>query len=72
MRGCRIVVIAHDAKKKSLVEWTDYNKGSLKDFQIWATESTGMKVAKETGLPVNLLLPGPLGGDAQVGRFNDC
>jgi methylglyoxal synthase len=41
-------------------------QGSLKDFEIWATESTGMMVQKETGLTVNLLLPGPLGGDAQV------
>jgi methylglyoxal synthase len=69
MKVCRIVVIAHDAKKKSLVEWIAYNKGSLKDFKISATESTGIMVQKETGLPVNLLLSGPLGGDAQVGAM---
>ena len=69
MKVCRIVVIAHDAKKKSLVEWIAYNKGSLKEFKISATESTGIMVQKETGLPVNLLLSGPLGGDAQVGAM---
>jgi methylglyoxal synthase len=26
MKECRIVLIAHDAKKKSLVEWATYNK----------------------------------------------
>jgi len=69
MEGRRIVVIAHDSKKKSLAEWATYNRGSLKEFEIWATESTGKMVLKETGLPVKLLLSGPIGGDAQVGAM---
>ena len=69
MKGKRIAVIAHDSKKKSLVEWAAYNRGSLNGFEIWATESTGKMILKETGLPVNLLLSGPLGGDAQVGAM---
>ena len=69
MEGRRIVVIAHDSKKKSLAEWATYNRGSLKEFEIWATESTGEMVLKETGLPVKLLLSGPIGGDAQVGAM---
>lgn len=69
MKKCRIAVIAHDLKKKSLAEWVSCNAESLKDFDIWATESTGKMILKETDLPVNLLLSGPLGGDAQVGAM---
>ncbi len=69
MKGKRIVIIAHDSKKKNLAEWATYNKGSLKEFEIWATENTGKMVLKETGLPVKMLLSGPIGGDAQVGAM---
>ena len=69
MKRCRIAIIAHDSKKKSLVEWVSRNEESLKRFDILATESTGKMVMKETSLPVNLLLSGPLGGDAQVGAM---
>jgi methylglyoxal synthase len=69
MKEKKMVLVAHDAKKKSMVEWVAYNKETLKEFEIWATESTGRMVMKENGLPVNLLLSGPLGGDAQVGTM---
>jgi len=69
MKEKKIVLVAHDAKKRSMVEWVAYNKETLKEFEIWATESTGRMVMKENGLPVNLLLSGPLGGDAQVGTM---
>lgn len=69
MKEKKIVLVAHDAKKKSMIEWVAYNKGTLKEFEIWATESTGRMVMKENGLAVNLLLSGPLGGDAQVGTM---
>jgi methylglyoxal synthase len=69
MKKIRIVLVAHDAKKKSLAEWVKYNKGILKDLEIWATESTGKIIMEEVNLPVNLLLSGSLGGDAQVGAM---
>jgi methylglyoxal synthase len=65
----RIVLVAHDAKKKDMAEWVAYNRETLKEFEIWATESTGKMIAKECDLPVNLLLSGPMGGDAQVGTM---
>jgi len=69
MKKIRIVLVAHDSKKKSLAEWVAYNRETLKDFEIWATESTGKTVMKEINTPVKLLLSGPLGGDAQVGAM---
>ncbi|MEM2873239.1 MAG: methylglyoxal synthase [Nitrososphaerales archaeon] len=69
MKKIRIVLVAHDSKKKSLAEWVAYNKEIIKNFEIWATESTGKIIVEEIKLPVKLLLSGPLGGDAQVGAM---
>ena len=61
-----VVLVAHDAKKKDMVEWASYNKGTLGKFKLVATEATGEGLIKEVGLKVDLLLPGSHGGDAQV------
>ncbi len=61
-----VVLVAHDAKKKDMVEWASFNKGTLKRFRLVATEATGERLIKEVGLKVDLLLPGSHGGDAQV------
>lgn len=63
----RIALIAHDAKKQDMVEWAAFNQGSLLHCELCATGTTGQLVVEATGLPVELLLSGPLGGDAQVG-----
>jgi methylglyoxal synthase len=65
----RIALIAHDGQKRDMREWAEWNKKLLSGFEIFATESTGEMVAEATGLPVELLLSGPLGGDAQVGAM---
>lgn len=65
----RIVLIAHDAKKKELGEWVRSNKGLLEGFEIFATKATGMFLKENVGLELNLLKSGPLGGDAQVGSM---
>ena len=62
-----IALIAHDNKKRDLLEWVKYNKGSLKKHNLFATGTTGLLVNKETGLEVTRLKSGPLGGDQQVG-----
>lgn len=69
MEERNIVLVAHDAKKKDMVEWARFNKEALKGFSICATESTGRQIIREVGLHVKLLLAGPLGGDAQVGAL---
>ena len=65
----RIVLIAHDAMKDDMVEWAAFNKETLKDFKIYATEGTGQEIIRKVGLDVKLLLAGPQGGDAQAGAM---
>lgn len=64
-----VVLVAHNAKKNDLVEWTRFNLETLKHFELYATETTGIFLTKELGLDINLLKSGPMGGDAQVGTM---
>lgn len=64
-----IVLVAHDAKKKDMVDWAKFNKGTLEKFEIYATKATGERVIKEVGLSIHLLLSGAWGGDSQVGTM---
>lgn len=64
-----IALIAHDNKKKDLVEWCSKHKTDLLPHKLYATGTTGMIIEKETGLVINKLLSGPLGGDQQVGAL---
>lgn len=62
-----IALIAHDNRKQDLLEWLQYNKGSLKKHNLFATGTTGLLISKEIGLEVTRFKSGPLGGDQQVG-----
>jgi methylglyoxal synthase len=62
----RVALVAHDACKQDMLEWALWNAEFLSRFEIWATRNTGELIAEATGLPVQLLLSGPLGGDAQI------
>jgi methylglyoxal synthase len=63
----RIALVAHDHKKKDLLEWAEYNKGSLARHDLCATGTTGSMVEAALGIPVTKLQSGPLGGDQQIG-----
>lgn len=63
----RIALIAHDNKKQDLIEWVKYNLGTLRQHFLYATGTTGDLLEQETGLDINVLESGPLGGDMQVG-----
>ncbi|HEY5349870.1 MAG TPA: methylglyoxal synthase [Candidatus Lustribacter sp.] len=65
----RVALIAHDARKEDLTEWTEFNCGTLSACSLVATGTTGALIVEKTGLHVDLLLSGPLGGDAQVGAM---
>jgi len=64
-----IALVAHDNKKKDLVEWCDFNKGTLSKFCLYATGTTGKRIIEKTSLKINLLKSGPLGGDMELGAM---
>jgi len=45
----RIALVAHDNKKPDLLEWARFNRGLLKEHELWATGSTGLLLQKRTG-----------------------
>jgi methylglyoxal synthase len=65
----KIALVAHDNKKRDLVEWAKFNRDLLAHHQIYATGTTGSILEKELGIPVTALQSGPLGGDQQIGAM---
>jgi methylglyoxal synthase len=63
----RIALVAHDGRKQDLLDWVEFNKGTLSGHFLIGTGTTGKLVADQTGLPVDSLISGPLGGDQQIG-----
>lgn len=62
-----IALIAHDSKKRELVEWVEENKEILKGHFLCGTGTTARLIVDRTGLPVKAYNSGPLGGDQQIG-----
>ena len=65
----RIALVAHDNKKKDMVEWAKYNKGTLSQHKLYATGTTGGLIHTATDLEIERLLSGPMGGDQQIGAM---
>ena len=63
----KVALVAHDNKKRELVEWSKYNREALAQHKIFATGTTGALLERELGMPVEKLQSGPLGGDQQIG-----
>ena len=61
--------MAHDNRKDDLVDWVDFNKGTLALHNLYATGQTGKKIMEKTGLTINLLKSGPFGGDMELGAM---
>ncbi|HUX98907.1 MAG TPA: methylglyoxal synthase [Candidatus Deferrimicrobium sp.] len=62
-----IALIAHDRKKKELLEWVTFNKDNLKRHNLYATGTTGKIITDKLGLEIYSFRSGPLGGDSQIG-----
>lgn len=75
----RIALVAHDNRKKDLVEWVEYNYKTLLGHQLICTGTTGklveetilnkLEAKEELMLPIIKLKSGPLGGDQQLGAL---
>lgn len=65
----RIALVAHDNKKKDLIEWAFYNRTVLSQHELIATGTTGKLLEENLNQPVKKLLSGPLGGDQQMGAL---
>jgi len=64
-----IALVAHDEKKHDLLEWARFNKGLLKQYNIYATGTTGKLLEQELDTEIHKLQSGPLGGDQQIGAM---
>lgn len=63
----KIALVAHDNKKRDLLEWALFNRDLLAHHDVYATGTTGKILEKELGFPIKKLQSGPLGGDQQIG-----
>ncbi|MBX3051460.1 MAG: methylglyoxal synthase [Caldilineaceae bacterium] len=61
-----IALIAHDGKKDDIIRFVREHQEMLARFRLIATGTTGERVQQATGLPVERMLSGPYGGDAQI------
>ncbi len=76
-----IALVAHDNRKKDLIEWVEWNYQVLSKHNLICTGTTGLmiekvlanKIAKEKSLhkpkSITKLKSGPLGGDQQLGAL---
>src|SRR4030067_1785898 len=63
----KIALVAHDNKKRDLLEWAKFNRDLLAHHEVYATGTTGVTLERELGFTINRLQSGPLGGDQQIG-----
>jgi len=78
----RIALVAHDNRKKDLIEWVEWNYHILQKHELICTGTTGklvstaidQKIIENPELDlqrpqISLLKSGPLGGDQQLGSL---
>lgn len=61
-----IALIAHDGKKEEMIAFVEANHRFLEMFHLVGTGTTSKRITETTGLVVEAMLSGPLGGDAQI------
>lgn len=62
-----IALVAHDNRKREMIDWASWNKPILARHLLCATGTTGLLLETEVGLSVTRFRSGPLGGDQQIG-----
>ena len=78
-----IALVAHDNRKRDLIEWVRFNRGTLENYRLICTGTTGrlvqealeasesdsVPVSEPENLNITRLKSGPLGGDQQLGAL---
>ncbi|MDA5106832.1 MULTISPECIES: methylglyoxal synthase [Brevibacillus] len=65
----KIALIAHDRKKEEIVQLAMAYESILREHELYATGTTGLRIMEATSLQVTRFLSGPLGGDQQIGAM---
>ncbi|MFC3039359.1 methylglyoxal synthase [Virgibacillus xinjiangensis] len=65
----KIALIAHDKKKQDIINFARAYQHILRKHELYATGTTGLRIAQNTGLSVHRFQSGPLGGDQQIGAL---
>ena len=65
----KIGLVAHDKKKTEIINLAKKYKQTLAKHDLYATGTTGTLIMGETGLTINRMKSGPLGGDQQIGSM---
>ena len=63
----RIALVAHDKRKAAIADLAEDFRSFLSGCELCATGTTGSLIQARTGLVIEKLLSGPLGGDMQIG-----
>lgn len=61
-----VALIAHDNKKDEMIDFANQYREVLAKYHLVGTGTTGRLVSENTGLEVERMLSGPLGGDAEI------
>ena len=68
----RIALIAHDKKKDLMISLSEKYQNILSKHTLYATGTTGTLIMGATGLKINRMKSGPVGGDQQIGSMIAC
>lgn len=63
----RIALVAHDEKKEDMIRFAKKHRDVLVKMRLIATGTTGQRLIDETGLDVERMASGPIGGDQMIG-----
>jgi methylglyoxal synthase len=78
MKKRTFALVAHDNRKRDIIEWVEFNHNILENYNLVCTGTTGrmieealyLKLGKRAdNIHITLLKSGPLGGDQQLGAM---
>ncbi|MBS4537171.1 methylglyoxal synthase [Clostridium sp. D2Q-11] len=64
-----IALVAHDKKKKDIVNFSIAYERIFEKHNLFATGTTGTRIQEATNLTIHRFNSGPLGGDQQIGAM---